>query len=41
MTSEFLNEQLGVFFKCETTKLKLAKNFKNKKNKETLFYIVK
>ena len=24
----YLNEQLGVFFKCEATKMKLAKNIK-------------
>ena len=28
MTSEYLNGQLGVFLKCETTKMKLAKNKK-------------
>ena len=43
MTSELskhLTEQLGVFFKCKTTKIKLAKNIKNGFLSENVFYNV-
>ena len=44
MTSElskYLNEQLGVFFKCETIKMKLAKNIKNGSLVRTFLYNVR
>ena len=42
MTSEllkYLNEKLGVFLKCKTTKMKLAKNIKKRFLNENVFVL--